>query len=273
MARGAFRWLLLLVAALSFASVAVGQQVAAKPAANRAAKTSPVPAIFDPTERYVVKEVLGWRALVHESLLRRGDEPAVAGKLSDQEQADHAELGNRVLEQLNAQLYQIEYRLPKPAVDKLRQVRIWIEYNEPHHPCIVYHLDAQWLVEHGMNPAKANCVEIANSRKFLEWTVGQPFMVLHELAHAYHDQFLGGHNNPEIAAAYETAKKSGLYRSVLHFTGRMKPHYALTNPAEYFAESSEAYFGVNDFYPYVRSELLLHDPATGALMKRLWRAP
>ena len=30
----------------------------------------------------------------------------------------------------------------------------------------------------------------------------------------------------------------------------------------YYAETSEAFFGTNDFYPYVRSELRRHDPGT-----------
>ena len=39
---------------------------------------------------------------------------------------------------------------------------------------------------------------------------------------------------------------------------------------EYFAEASEAYFGTNDFYPYVRSELAEHDPALFELLGKFW---
>ena len=35
--------------------------------------------------------------------------------------------------------------------------------------------------------------------------------------------------------------------------------YALTSATEYFAESTEAFFGTNDFYPFVRPELKEHD--------------
>jgi len=45
---------------------------------------------------------------------------------------------------------------------------------------------------------------------------------------------------------------------------------ALTNQMEYFAEQSEAFFGTNDFYPFVRSELERHDPRMFALLKKLW---
>ena len=40
---------------------------------------------------------------------------------------------------------------------------------------------------------------------------------------------------------------------------------------EYFAEASEAYFGTNDFYPFVRQELEQHDPEMFLLLKKLWR--
>jgi hypothetical protein len=47
-------------------------------------------------------------------------------------------------------------------------------------------------------------------------------------------------------------------------------HYGLSNHKEYFAESTEAYFGVNDFYPFVRAELNEHDPAMYALLEKIW---
>ncbi|MEE8389889.1 MAG: hypothetical protein V3S14_03710, partial [Anaerolineae bacterium] len=45
--------------------------------------------------------------------------------------------------------------------------------------------------------------------------------------------------------------------------------YALKNDKEYFAESSEAYFGTNDFFPFVRAELRRHDPEMCALLKKV----
>ena len=46
--------------------------------------------------------------------------------------------------------------------------------------------------------------------------------------------------------------------------------YAANNPQEYFAELSEAWFGANDFYPFVRAEVLEHDPEAAELLKKLW---
>ena len=96
-----------------------------------------------------------------------------------------------------------------------------------------------------------------------------PAVILHELAHAYHDQVLG-FDEAEILKAYEAAMKEGNYEKVLLFNGETVRHYATTNHKEYFAEATEAYFYRNDFHPFVRAELQKHDPAGYALMERVW---
>ena len=55
--------------------------------------------------------------------------------------------------------------------------------------------------------------------------------------------------------------------------GRIQKAYAITNPKEYFAESSEARFGRNDFFPCNRQELQQHDPEIARLMDTLWQLP
>ncbi len=79
----------------------------------------------------------------------------------------------------------------------------------------------------------------------------QPWCVLHELAHAYHDQVLG-FEEARILAAYAAYKKSGHGSAVLLVTGGHVPHYGLTDHKEFFAEMTESYFGVNDFFPFNR---------------------
>jgi hypothetical protein len=212
------------------------------------------PAGFDPIEAYENRSIEGWTVLVNRGLLV--GEPDLAG---------------RTLDLLRFQLYQVARRVPPRALAHLRTIRIWVEEQEPHHPCMAYHPDPRWLESHGMNPEKARCVEVANVRNFLRWTLDQPWMVLHELAHGYHDQFLdGGFANAEIQRAFERARAAGTYDSVLHGNGHDARAYALKNPMEYFAEASEAYFGTNDFYPFVRSELQRHDPALHDLLGTLW---
>src|SRR5262249_39055788 len=108
-----------------------------------------------------------------------------------------------------------------------------------------------------------------NPENFLTWTREQPWMVLHELSHGYHHRFLGD-NHPDIKRCYESAKASGKYDSVLRFNGKHERHYAMNNEKEYFAEATEAFFGTNDFYTFVRAELKEHDPEMFELLGRLW---
>ncbi len=215
----------------------------------KAAKTG-----FDPTDQYAVREVDGWKVYLNTKF--ENEKPELCGE---------------ALALLRVQLYQIRRMVPAPAVEKLRKIAIWVELEEPHHPCMCYHPDPGWLRGHDMNPDKARCVEVANARNFLTWTKQQPWMVFHELAHGYHHQFLeAGYDNTDLANALTAAKEEKLYDEVLHINGRKQRHYALTNQMEYFAEQSEAFFGTNDFYPYVRSELEQHDPRMFALLKQQW---
>ncbi|WP_152053298.1 hypothetical protein [Tautonia marina] len=215
------------------------------------------PPRYPPTSCYEVRDIEGWTVLVHEDFL-----------------GDHPELAARTLELLRVQLYQIIRRVPAEAVETLRLIRIWVEEDEPNHPCMAYHPDAHWLREHGMNPEKAGCIEVANARNFLDWTLAQPWMVLHELAHGYHHRFLDdGFDNAAIKGVFERARQEGRYDSVLHINGKDERAYALVNPMEYFAEATEAFFGTNDFYPFVRSELQRHDPEMDELLRSIWMVP
>lgn len=211
---------------------------------------------YDPTDRYEVRQIEGWRVLINNDFLRQAPPLAID-----------------TLKLLGFQLYQITRTVPAAPLAKLRKIAIWVEAAEPHHPCMAYHPNAGWLRDHGMNPDKAKCVEIANAKNFLAWTHDQPWMVLHELAHGYHDQFLGGYGNPELRAAFDRAMKAKRYDGVARISGKTERAYAATNPMEYFAETTEAIFGTNDFYPFVRSELKQHDPQMYELLEKLWEVP
>ena len=76
--------------------------------------------------------------------------------------------------------------------------------------------------------------------------------------------------DPKVLAAYKKMKEKGIYEKSLLYTGQHVRHYGLSNHKEYFAESTESYFGMNDFYPFVRAELKEHDPAMHALMVKIW---
>jgi hypothetical protein len=116
-------------------------------------------------------------------------------------------------------------------------------------------------------------VEVSNARNFVDWSrKEQPFAALHELAHAYHFHVIG-YDEPAVLQAYQHARENGLYPSVKFITGSEKPGYAATNPQEYLAELSEAYFGKNDFYPFTRDELQEYDPVGYHLMQQAWGTP
>ena len=99
--------------------------------------------------------------------------------------------------------------------------------------------------------------------------IKQAAVILHELAHAHHDQVLS-FDEPRIKAAYEKAMKAGIYDEVLLYNGPKVCHYAANNHKEYFAEGTEAYFYRNDSYPFVRAKLKQYDPVLNDLLKEIW---
>lgn len=99
-----------------------------------------------------------------------------------------------------------------------------------------------------------------------------PYLLLHELSHAYHDRILG-FDQKEITTAFKKAAASGSYDNVKRFTGNKiitDKAYAMSNHKEYFAELTEAYFGKNDFFPFTNAELKVHDPAGFAAIEKAW---
>ncbi len=134
-----------------------------------------------------------------------------------------------------------------------------------------YHPSAAWLQEHGYAKELAHCVHIPQASDFARarQVNEQPWVLLHELAHAYHDQVLG-FENTRIEAAYRKYKESGHGERVLLFDGTYTRHYALTDAKEFFAEFTEAYFGLNDFFPFNRAELKTAEPEIYRLMADIW---
>lgn len=122
----------------------------------------------------------------------------------------------------------------------------------------------------------AKAVEITDVRDFEAETKRMPNFILHELAHGYHDRVLPrGFDNPEIKAAYQRAKSNKSYDQVERSFGNGRPNrkekaYAMSDPMEYFAETTEAFFSRNDFFPFTRAELKQHDPEIEKLLGQLW---
>ncbi|MEM9481631.1 MAG: metallopeptidase [Verrucomicrobiota bacterium] len=184
---------------------------------------------------------------------------------------EHKALGDRALKMLQLQLGEIALMMPEQQLEALRKVVIRLDYDHGSLKSAQYHPSPQWLSQNGFDSALARKVHISYAPRFASrgHHATQPRVVLHELAHAYHHQVLRFSHRP-LKEAYTAAVESGQYESVLHVNGHRTRHYALTNEKEYFAEGTEAYFGTNDFYPFVRSELKEHDPRLHELLVKIW---
>jgi len=208
-------------------------------------------AAYAPASAYQTQVVEGWTVHVHGDLLTEPED-----------------LGGKTLRELEFQLHQVTRAVSADALAALRKVAIWVEAKSSV-TGMCYHPSRQWLRDNGFNPAKAKGIELGNPRNFLSWTRHQFWMVFHELAHAYHDQVLGW-DNADIKAAFSQAQEGGTYDLVLKYSGQRARAYAVADHKEYFAELSEAFFGCNDFYPFVQAELKEHDPLGYQTVRRAW---
>lgn len=183
---------------------------------------------------------------------------------------EHQALREQTLRLVSNQLFSLKQLLAEEKIAELTKVPIWVDLDSPLR-ALQYHPSRAWLVEHGHHGEMAKAVHLPNARYFVaaRHTNEQPWAMLHELAHAYHDRVLS-FDHKEIREAFERARDASLYDSVLHVVGDNRKHYALTNHKEFFAEMTECYVGTNDFFPFVRGELKRHDEATYELMRKIW---
>ncbi|QDV70009.1 Phosphoenolpyruvate:glucose-phosphotransferase regulator [Rosistilla carotiformis] len=230
-------------------------------ARSAAAIAPPQPAESTSTApSYAAKDLSGWTVQIHLELLEPETRPAT-------EQA---------LQLLTLQLNEICRVVPSAAVDRLQNVTLWFSPQYPGiPPGAEYHPSGDWLRANGRDPAMARGVEFTNIRIFAAETRRMPNFALHELAHAYHHRELpDGFQNEPLQSAFEKAKASGGYdrveRQDSEGNKRFDRAYALTNPQEYFAETTEAFFTRNDFFPFDHKELQQHDPEVCQLLTKLW---
>lgn len=219
-----------------------------------AAGNEPPAVRFDP----VIRQIEGWTVHVDPALL----------------EGEHQQEGAQALAMLASHLQRVAILVPPGPLEKMRNLEIWIEHSHPTIKGKSYHPSQDWLVKNGHDPRLAKKVHIARAADLIsrEQMLKHPAVILHELAHAYHDQVLS-FDHPEIIAAYDQAVSSGAYQRVLDHKGHKVRHYGLTNHKEYFAEGTEAFFYRNDFFPFVRAELKQHDPALHDLLMKIWEEP
>jgi hypothetical protein len=228
------------------------------PLVTRAAETqpskNPSPHRFDPVKRTIE----GWTVQIDPALL--------AGPSDSEEQ--------RAITLLANHLQRISILVTGDTLARLQTIPIWIEREHPSLRSMQYHPSKGWLENNGHDPRLARHVHIPVARHLLSrgQLLKHPAVVLHELAHGFHDQILS-FDEPRIIAAFEEAKRKDLYTNVLLYTGKRVRHYGLTNHKEYFAEGTEAFLYRNDFFPFVRAELKEYDPTFHDILESIWGKP
>jgi hypothetical protein len=217
---------------------------------------TPVPSEAAKPTGHVARTIEGWTVRVDDRLLA----------------PPHGETGRRALRFLEARLFDIGAVVPAGPLERLQRVVLVLDLSHGELTSMQYHPSADWLAEHGYDTNLARCVHIPvatdlpTPRNIRE----QPWVVLHELAHAYHDQVLG-FDDLRIREAYEAFRRSGHGDQALLHDGTRTRHYGLTDPKEFFAEMTEAFFGSNDFQPFNRAELRTAEPAICDLLESVWR--
>ena len=219
-----------------------------------AAAAEPPPEAPKPASR-TDRVIEGWKVRIDDRLL----------------QPEHKDLGTRILKSLENRLSDIKAVVRPFRLAQLQGFTIVLDMTHGKMVPMQYHPEAEWLEENGYAADLARCVHIPVADRLLEARQinVQPWCVLHELAHAYHDQVLG-FDEARIRDAYTKFKASGHGDAALLITGERVRHYGLTDHKEFFAEMTEAYFGTNDFFPFNRGELMTAEPEIYELMKTLW---
>jgi S1-C subfamily serine protease len=200
----------------------------------------------------------GFTVIVSHETLRHNDEPTWESK---------------PLDLLEADLKAISKIMPPPALNMLRHVLIWVEWNEKVEAtngrtgkAVAFYAGGHQmqLWKEGRHPLQARSVIINDMKALTERRQTDKnlhnYVLLHEMSHAVHDQLLGA-DNPNIKAVY----KQALERKLLDPSA-----YAATNVQEFFAEMTCAYFDQLPYHPRTRADLKKHDPVTFKLMEATW---
>jgi hypothetical protein len=204
------------------------------------------------------RDVLGWTLHIDKALL-----------------AADAAATETAVSLLEKQLAEVVRVVPAAAVAELKKTPLWFSPEYPGvGPKAEFHPDPGWLRNNGRDPALARAIEFTNIRIFPQECERMPNFALHELAHAYHFNVLG-FDDPAVREAYDRARAAGLYDKVEQRHGNGRPAtvgraYAMSDEKEYFAETSEAYFSRNDFFPFTRDELEAHDPRMLRVLEAAW---
>jgi hypothetical protein len=223
-----------------------------------------------PVDEEKLVAVQGFYTLEHEGF-----------KFKIREEVYETPAAQSAISHLKEDLSEINKIIPESALKVMKKNPIWLE-KDLTDGAAWYHNNRDWLAEQSEKDsrymtAKWHCVELCNYVHYVSWSdQNQPYMVLHELCHLYHDQALaGGFENPDVKAAYNHAKSSGMYKNKPYRLDSKTVYnidvaYAMNDQMEYFSEICEAYWGENDYYPFNYEDLKEYDTQGFALMEKVW---
>jgi hypothetical protein len=257
----ALRITLLATGVLAVAGPAIAQSAKPKPVDRKKLLASPVPG-------YTLKKIEGFDVLVHEAVLKHNDD---------------AEFKRKPLDVLEQELGTVVRVLPKKVEQALAAVLIWAEWDDETDPdygravAKYYGVSGDrsfWSLANNKHPGKANAVEIVSVKSLTEEhqpaVKAERCVILHEFAHAIHQQVIGGRND-SVRATYAAAMDRGLYNESKTVTGKVVPKpYASANDHEYFAELTCCYMDKLHYFPFTRDDLKTHDPNGYKLMEAVW---
>ena len=103
---------------------------------------------FDPIEQIVE----GWTVAVDPLLLS----------------GEHKTLGDQALKALANHLQRITYIVPEDRLVKMKELRIWLEYEHPELKSMQYHPDRGWLIAHKHDPRLVIHVHMPVARHLIE---------------------------------------------------------------------------------------------------------
>lgn len=231
--------------------------VAALAPASNAQQSKPKKTPFDEVIGYKVHTLAGFTVIVSDDVL----------------QADVSSYKRKPLDCLELELKNIVGLVNDRTANALRRVPIWAEWDNRFAPstgraglvyAVYYGGPQASLLTRDIHPLKSKCVVLMLTKRltesYQEKERPETLVLLHELAHAVHDQLLGM-QNADIKAAYQQAMARKLYDKSL---------YIATNEAEFFAEASCAFLDRIDYFPKNRAALKDHDPETYKLMNSVW---
>ncbi len=212
--------------------------------APRAAKT------YEPTTSYTVKNLAGWTVRVHNALLPGGE---------------HAETGAQAMGRLTDGMLRLKTWIPAGPMAKLLKVKIWLELDSTNGPWgrtsgYQYHPGRDWLIDMDFNPEKHKCVEFGNAASLAKRSPDATATVLlHELAHAFHDQAIT-FQDPDVLAAYKRCVEGDAYPP---------RDWVKSDHKEFFAGVTTRYFGREE----EREAVGKRDSVLEDFLRKTWGKP